>query len=270
MLRHGVEIFNEIVGAYSRGEALALATVVKTIGSTPGKLGFKMLVYPDGRILGTVGGGVNETRVVKEAIEVIRTGEARLFSVQYEGSTTASEEPICGGSSEVFVEPVFAPLTLYIFGAGHVGQALARIGKTVGFRIVVIDDRQEFANKTRFPDVDDILLIDYGEARTRVNLTPKSCVVIITHGHKSDLEILRSFIQCDLEYIGMIGSKRKVEEIFATLRKDGISNELLKRVHAPIGLDIGADTPAEIAVSIISEIIAETKKRNCFGPNQSA
>lgn len=257
------DIYREILEARSRREPVALATIVKVSGSTPGKLGFKMLVLSSGKVLGTVGGGCNEANIVAEAMEAIRTGEARLVVVEYEGADIGSEEPLCGGSCEVFIEPILPPPTLYIFGAGHVGQSLAKVGKVAGFRIVIIDDREEFANKERFPDADEILVTDFSKANEKLKLSGTSCIVVATRGHKNDRTVLRSLVECDLRYIGMIGSKKKVKETFGSLERDGTSRELLQKVHAPIGLSIGAKTPAEIAISIVAEIISTIRTKNC-------
>ena len=251
-----LEIYQAILEANRKGCAVALATVIKTDGSTPGRIGFKMLVFEDGKILGTVGGGENETIIIREAVDAIRRAEARLKTVEYRGADASSDKPICGGSSDVFIEPILPSAALYIFGAGHVGQVLARFANIVGLRVVVIDDRVEFANKERFPDADEILVTDYKKVEDKLRLLPNSYVVIVTHGHKNDLEVLKSFVERDLQYIGMIGSKKKVEKVFKTLEKNGVPERLLKKVHAPIGIDIGAETPAEIAVSIIAEIIS--------------
>lgn len=254
-----IKIYREILNSHSKGDPMALVTIVQTKGSTPGKTGFKMLVFLDGKTLGTVGGGQNEAGIISQAIKVIETSKSKLTTFEYEGSDVGSKEPICGGSCEIFIEPILPQLTLYIFGAGHVGQSLAKIGKIIGFRIVVIDDREEFANKERFPDADEILVADFNKVKEKLKFSKRSCFIIATHGHKNDLEALRSFIESDLLYIGMIGSKRKVKEIFESLKRDGISKRLLERVHAPIGLSIGAETPAEIAISIMAEIISEIR-----------
>ena len=251
-----LEIHQAILEASRKGRAVALATVIRTEGSTPGRVGFKMLVFEDGKILGTVGGGGNEAFVVGDALDAIRRAQPRLKTVEYGGADVSSDEPICGGSSEVFIEPILPSATLYIFGAGHVGQALAKLAKIVGLRVVIIDDRVEFANKERFPEADEVLVTDYKDAKEKLKLFPNAYVVIVTHGHKNDFEVLKSFVERDLNYIGMIGSRMKVEEIFKALEKDGIPKRLLKKVHAPIGIDIGAEAPAEIAVSIMAEIVS--------------
>jgi len=263
-----LEIYQAILEANRKGCAVALATVIKTDGSTPGRIGFKMLVFEDGKILGTVGGGENETIIIREAVDAIRRAEARLKTVEYRGADASSDKPICGGSSDVFIEPILPSATLYIFGAGHVGQVLAEFAKIVGLRVVVIDDRVEFANKERFPEADEVLMTDYKKVEDKLRLLPNSYVVIVTHGHKNDLEVLKSFVERDLKYIGMIGSKKKVEEVFKTLEKDGVPERLLKKVHAPIGIDIGAETPAEIAVSIIAEIISTMRATHRSGSSE--
>lgn len=257
-----VEICQEILNSLSKGESVALATIVKATGSTPGRVGFKMLVFQNGKILGTVGGGCNEIKIATEAVKVIKAGKASLTTFRYEGADVGSEEPICGGTCEVFIEPILPAPTLYIFGAGHVGQSLAKMGKIAGFRIVVIDDRREFANRERFPEADEILVIDFKQAKEKLKLSRTACVIVATRGHKNDLEVLKSFVDCDLAYIGMIGSKKKVEEIFESLKKAGVTQRFLQKVHAPIGLRIGAETPAEIAISILAEIIVETNTKN--------
>jgi len=251
-----VDLYQAILEANRKGRAVALATVTRTDGSTPGRIGFKMLVFEDGKTLGTVGGGENEAIVVAEALGAIKKAQARLKTVDYGGPDVSSDEPICGGSSDIFIEPILPSATLYIFGAGHVGQGLAKLAKIVGLRVVIIDDRVEFANKEMFPEADEVLVTEYKDAREKLKLFPNAYVVIVTHGHKNDFEVLKSFVERDLNYIGMIGSRMKVEEIFKALEKDGIPKRLLKKVHAPIGIDIGAEAPAEIAVSIMAEIVS--------------
>jgi xanthine dehydrogenase accessory factor len=264
-----VDVYQAILEANRKGHAVALATVTRTEGSTPGRIGFKMLVFEDGKILGTVGGGENESIVVAEALDAIRTAQARLKTVEYGGRGVGADEPICGGSSDIFIEPILPSATLYIFGAGHVGQALAKLAKIVGLRVVIIDDRVEFANKERFPEADVVLVTDYKDAKEKLKLFPNAYVVIVTHGHKNDFEVLKSFVECDLNYIGMIGSRKKVEEIFKALEKDGVPERLLKKVHAPIGMDIGAETPAEIAVSIMAEIVSTMRATHQPGSSEN-
>ena len=260
-----MDVHREILDAHSRGEPVVLATVVEAEGSTPGKVGFKMLIFPNGRTVGTIGGGSNEAKIISEAAEALRTGQSRLVALGYEGASISSDEPICGGQCKVFLEPIVPAPTLYIFGAGHIGQLLAKIGKITGFRIVVIDDREDLANKETFPDADEIMVTDFRDAAKRVKLSSISCVVVVTQGHKNDFQVLKDFSEKDLRYIGLIGSKKKVKETFESLEKEGISKTALQRIHAPIGLSIGAKTPSEIAVSIVAEIISVLREQNNLG-----
>lgn len=252
------KIYQEILRLRSEGRTAALATVIRAVGSTPGKTLFKMLVFPNGEILGTVGGGTFEAKVISEALDMINSQEPKLFDfklLQCDGVIT-DDQPICGGTMEVLIEPIIVKPTLYIMGAGHVGQALAKIGKTIGFRVVVVDDREEFANREKFPDADEIRVLDFDKVADEIKVNQSSYIVIVTRGHQHDKKVLEAFIRSKAKYIGMIGSKRKVKEVFQSLLDDGIEKELLDRVYAPIGLDIGAQTPSEIVVSIMAEIIA--------------
>ncbi|MFH0897342.1 MAG: XdhC/CoxI family protein [Candidatus Bathyarchaeota archaeon] len=258
------EIFREILRLRSEGGAAALATVVRTAGSTPGKALFKMLVYPNGEILGTVGGGSFEAKVISEALESIKCQEPKLFEfklMQCDGVIT-DDQPICGGTMEVFIEPISVNPKLYIMGAGHIGQELAKIGKISGFRVIVIDDRIEFANKERFPDATEIHLMNFNKVADEINVDQLSYIVIVTRGHQYDRSVLEAFIKSKAAYIGMIGSKRKVKEVFQSLIDDGVDKELIDRVNAPIGLDIGSQTPSEIAISIMAQIIAHKYGKN--------
>lgn len=252
------EIYQEILRLRSEGKTAALATVIRVTGFTPGKLLFKMLVYPNRETLGTVGGGAFEGRVISEALAVINTQDAKVFDFEFQGCNSAmtDDQQICGGKMEVFIEPIMVKPTLYIIGAGHIGQALAKIGKTIGFKVIVVDDREEFANREKLPDADEIRLLDFGKVADEIKVDQSSCIVIVTRGHQHDKTVLKAFIGSKATYIGMIGSKRKVKEVFQSLLDDGIEKGLLDHVYAPIGLDIGAQTPSEIAVSIMAEIIA--------------
>ena len=262
------EIYQEILRLRESGEIAALATVIRTSGSTPGKVSSKMLVYQDGRTLGTVGGGAFEAEVTTVSLNVIRTGQSRLFEHILENDTLNRKDEgcksssICGGRMEVFVEPITTKPALYIMGAGHIGEALARIGKIVGFRIVVVDDREKYANRERFPYADEIHVVDFGKVSAEIKPNQSSYVVIVTRGHEHDKEVLSQFVNSNAKYVGMIGSRKKVEETFKSLISEGVGIDRLKRVYAPIGLNLGAQTPGEIAVSIVAQIIAGDKARD--------
>lgn len=256
-----LEIYREVVRLLQEGIGGALATVVETEESTPGKMDFKMVVYPDGKTLGTVGGGILEVRVIKEAQEVIREGRARLLSFDL---NPHGEKPIgmlCGGKIKVFVEPLRSTPRLFIFGAGHVGRALTRAAHLAGFRVTVIDDRPEMANQQALPEAAEVLCRPFVEAATGLGLGREDYVVIMTYGHGYDRHVLEGILaQSPLpRYVGMIASKNKVKEVFHQLETAGVSGDLLARVHSPVGLKIGAQTPEEIAISIAAELVAERR-----------
>ena len=249
------EVFAAVSEALERGESVALVTVVSTIGSTPQRVGAKMLVFADGRIVGTIGGGCYENDAFWKAREAIASRMPQV--VHYELSDDFAQETglICGGQMDVYIEPIEPSPELYIVGAGHVGFHLARLAQEVSFRVHVIDDREKFANADRFPDAAEIVVDDVPAWIARTALPPHAYVVIVTRGHTNDLDALRALAPRDLRYLGLIGSRAKIARIYEALLEDGMSSEVLERVHAPIGLDIGAVTPQEIAVSILAELI---------------
>jgi xanthine dehydrogenase accessory factor len=250
------EVFAALSAALERGEEVALVTIVSSTGSTPQRVGAKMLVYRDGRTVGTIGGGCYENDAMGKAREAI--ARRRPLNLRYELNDDFAQETglVCGGQMEVFVEPVEASPDLYVFGAGHVGYFVARMAHDVGFKVHVVDDREKFANAERFGD-DIEVLVDHVpgwlDART---LPPTAYAVIVTRGHTHDLDALRALVRSPLRYLGLIGSKAKVKRIFDALVEEGTPREALSTVHAPIGLDIGAITPQEIAVSIVAELVA--------------
>jgi xanthine dehydrogenase accessory factor len=249
------DIYQEIVRVKAEGEEAALVTVVSASGSTPREEGAKMLVSPDGSILGTIGGGSLEAQIIKEAVKVIKQGKPRRLHRSLAAKEAGEVGMICGGELEVFIEPILTTPALYVFGGGHIALSLARMGKLVGFNITVIDDRAEFAHAERFPEADVILAEDFTRSFPKLKIDKLSYIVIVTHGHQHDEVVLEWAVGTPARYIGMIGSKTKNETIFAHLLARGISREQLDRVHAPIGLEIEAQTPEEIAVSILAELI---------------
>ena len=251
------EVFAAVSEALERGEAAALVTIVSTTGSTPQRVGAKMLVYSDGRTVGTIGGGCYENDAFWKAREAIANRKPQL--IRYELSDDFAQESglICGGQMDVYIEPIEPAPALYIVGAGHVGFHLARVAHEVGFTVHVVDDREKFANAERFPQAAEIVVDDIPPWLEGAALPAHAYVVIVTRGHTNDLEALRALASRDLRYLGLIGSRAKVARIYDELLKDGrLTPEKLERVHAPIGLDIGAVTPQEIAVSIVAELVA--------------
>jgi xanthine dehydrogenase accessory factor len=250
------EVFSALTEALQQGDEVALVTIVSSTGSTPQRVGAKMLVYADGRTVGTIGGGCYENDAFWKAREAITA--RRPLSVKYELNDDFAQESglVCGGQMEVFIEPVEASPDVYVFGAGHVGFFTARLAHDVGFRAHVVDDREKFANADRFGQGIAVIVEDIPTWLGTHSLPPTAYAVIVTRGHRHDLDALRALVQKPLRYLGLIGSKAKVKRIFDALREEGIPADVLKPVHAPIGLDIGAITPQEIAVSIVAELIA--------------
>jgi len=249
------DIYQEIVRIRAEGEEAALVTIVSASGSTPREEGAKMLVKADGSILGTIGGGSLEAQIIEEAIKVIGQGKPKQLHFSLTAKKVEEAGMLCGGELEVFIEPILTIPTLYIFGGGHISLPLTRMGKLLGFKIAVIDDRAEFANTDRFPEADTILAEDFSKSFPKLKIDKSSYIVIVTRNHQYDDIVLEWAVGTKAKYIGMIGSKAKTKAVFSHLLAKGIAKEQLARVHAPIGLEINAQTPEEIAVSILAEIV---------------
>jgi xanthine dehydrogenase accessory factor len=250
------EVLAAALKAEATGEAAALVTVVATEGSTPQKAGARMLVFGDGRIVGTIGGGCLEAEMSWRAREAISGRRPRLVSYDLTPDQAGEDGLVCGGRMQVFIEPIEGTPVLCLFGAGHVAQPLARMAKACGFRVELADDRVKFANAELFPEADAIVVDDFSAAAARMTLGPNSYAVVVTRGHKGDAEALQAVLGRGLRFVGLLGSRPKVVHIFAALEERGVPREDLARVHAPLGLEIGAQTPEEIAVSILAEMIA--------------
>lgn len=253
---HGVDLYEEIVRLRQQGRRGAVATIVNVRGSIPSFETAKMLIRDDGSIVGTVGGGCVEADVWQAAREVMETERPRTLTFNLNQNPKFDTGLVCGGTLDIFIEPVLPPASLYIFGAGHVALSLYATAIKAGFDVHVIDDRESYANRERFPDAKQVIAEDYEAAMSRLRPKETSYIVIVTRGHKDDMRVLRWAVQTNARYIGMIGSKRKTITIFRELVKEGLSESLFERVHAPVGLDIGAITPEEIAVAITAELIA--------------
>jgi len=250
------EVLEAALQAEARGERAALVTVVATEGSTPQKAGARMLVHADGRIEGTIGGGCLEAEMAWRAREAIEGRRPKLVSYDLTPDQAGEDGLVCGGRMQVFIEPIEGTPVLCLFGAGHVAKPLARMAKACGFRVELVDDRVKFANAERFPEADLVVVDEFSAAATRMTLGPNSYAVVVTRGHKGDADALRAVLGRGLRFVGLLGSRPKVVHIFAALQERGVSLEELATVHAPLGLEIGAQTPDEIAVSILAEMIA--------------
>ncbi|MFN7914592.1 MAG: XdhC family protein [Vicinamibacterales bacterium] len=250
------EVFAAVAETLEKGEPAALVTIVSTTGSTPQRVGAKMLVFPDGRLVGTIGGGCYENDAFWKAREAITSRKPQLVHYELDDDFAQETGLICGGQMSVYIEPIEPSPELYVIGAGHVGAQLALMAHDVGFQVHVVDDREKFASRERFPNVAEVVTEDIPAWLGRTNLPPHAYVVIVTRGHNNDLDALRALAPRDLRYLGLIGSRAKVARITDQLLAEGMAPDALKQVHAPIGLDIGAVTPQEIAVSILAELIA--------------
>jgi xanthine dehydrogenase accessory factor len=251
-----MDIYEEIVQLRRDGRRGAVATIVNVRGSIPSFKTAKMLVRDDGSIVGTIGGGCVEAEVWQAAREVMESEKPRTLSFNLNQDPKYDTGLLCGGTLDIFIEPVLPPALLYIFGAGHVSVNLYKVAKDAGFEVIVADDRAAYANRERFPEAKEVVAEDFDQAMARLTPNESSYIVVVTRGHRDDMRVLRWAVQTSARYIGMIGSKRKTIAVFRELTKEGLSPELFERVHAPVGLDIGAITPEEIAVAIAAELIA--------------
>ena len=251
-----MDIYEQIVELRRAGRRGAVATIVNVRGSIPSFKTAKMLVRDDGSIVGTIGGGCVEADVWQAAREVMESEKPRTLTFDLNQDPKYDTGLVCGGTLEVFIEPVLPPALLYVFGAGHVALSLCETAASAGFEVIVSDDRSSYATKERFPAAREVHALDFDEAMQKLDPDESSYIVIVTRGHRDDMRILRWAVQTRARYVGMIGSKRKVIQIFKTLEEEGVPAQLFERVHAPVGLDIGAITPEEIAVAITAELIA--------------
>jgi xanthine dehydrogenase accessory factor len=242
--------------ALKRGDPVALVTVVRANGSTPQRAGAKMLVFPDGRTIGTIGGGCYENDALWKARDALLTGRSALLHYDLNDDFAQENGLVCGGQMDVHIDPLEPTPQLFIVGAGHVGWHLGKLAVEAGFRVHVVDDREKFASAERFPGAERVIVEPIPEWLHRTELPQSAFVVVVTRGHTHDLDAMRALAARDLKYLGLIGSRAKVRRIFDLLLEERLPAECLSRVHAPIGLDIGAVTPAEIAVSIMAELIA--------------
>ncbi len=264
-----MDIYEQIVQLRRDGRRGAVATIVNVRGSIPSFKTAKMLVRDDGSIVGTIGGGCVEADVWQAAREVMESEKPRTLTFDLNQDPKYDTGLVCGGTLEVFVEPILPPALLYVFGAGHVALNLCRVAVDAGFDLIVIDDRTSYATKERFPSAREVHALDFDEATKQLDPNETSYIVIVTRGHRDDMRLLRWAVQTRARYVGMIGSKRKVIGIFKTLQEEGVPAHLFDCVHAPIGLDIGAVTPEEIAVAITAELIAFRRHANAALPHMS-
>ncbi len=241
-----------------KGQSYAFATIIEsTPKGTPRKAGAKMIVLADGSVVGTIGGGRNEKATIEACQKALKAGKPNIVTFNYFGGEGKS---VCGGQIKVFVEPFAGKKHFVICGAGHIGLPLSVLGKMLNFKVTIIDNRKELANKERFPHVDEILCGNHTQILGKLTINEDTFIMIVTQGNEYDYECLKAVISAKARYIGVISSKAKRIKFFRRLKDAGISEELLNRIKIPAGLDVGAMTPEEIALSIATEIVAEYNK----------
>jgi xanthine dehydrogenase accessory factor len=253
------DVYQALIELKESGRGAALCTVIRTTGSVPRREGAKMLVYPEGRTINTVGGGELEARVISRALEVIAGRQPAVVTIPLV-DPERGDAGVCGGEMEVFVEPILPEPTVLVVGCGHVGREVASLAKWLGFRVAVTDDRIEFCNAEWIPGADRYLPGLIPEALSGFEITDQTYIAAVTRGVKADTAALPFLLRSQAPYVGVIGSRRRWTVAVEELRELGVADELIGRAHAPIGLDIGAETPREIAVSIMAEILAERRR----------
>ena len=251
-----MQIYEEVLRLKRLGRISAIATIVECRGSSPQKQGAKMLVRDDGSILGTLGGGCLEADVVAAARMTMKDGNPMTLPFEL---TEREGGLVCGGTVLVYIEPVMLEPHLVILGAGHVGKTLSKLARFTGFRVTVVDDRVEFANRENIPDATDIVVNEFTRAFEQVPIEKDTSVVVATRGHNHDLDAVKAALGTRARYVGLLGSRRKKALLFKALEEAGFSQDDITRVVIPVGLSIGSVTPEEIAVSIMAQIIEQRR-----------
>ncbi|HEX9136155.1 MAG: XdhC family protein [Nitrospirota bacterium] len=262
-----MQIFEEVLRLKQQGRTSAIATIVECRGSSPQKQGAKMLVRDDGSIMGTLGGGCLEADVVQAALMAMKNGEPLTLPFEL---TEREGGLVCGGAVLVYIEPVMLEPHLVILGAGHVGKMLSKLARFAGFRVTVIDDREQFANRENIPDANDLLVKDFVLAFEQVPVEKGTSIVVATRGHNHDLDAVKAALGTEAGYIGLLGSKRKKALLQKALHEAGLSASDIDRVIIPVGIDIGSVTPEEIAVSIMAQIIQRRRNHGVSGVSRAS
>lgn len=240
--------------AAESGRSYAFATVIEsTSKGTPQKTGSKMVVLEDGTLIGTIGGGRNEKAAKEECLKAIATGKTCIVTYDFFGGEDRS---VCGGRIKVFIEPFLGQVKLIICGAGHIALPLSVVAKILNFHVTVIDNRKEFANKERFPHVDQIILGNHSQNLEKIKTTKNTMIMVVTQGNEFDFECLRVSMAKDFGYLGVISSKAKRIKFLRRLKDLKIPAKRIRSINIPAGIDIGAQTPEEIAISIVSQMIS--------------
>jgi xanthine dehydrogenase accessory factor len=256
-----MNIYEEIAACLQRGESCAVATIIACTGSAPRKDHAKMLIFQDGRSSGSIGGGCIEAEVWQIAMKSLNDGEARIQHFDLSSKDAAEGGLMCGGKLQVYIEPVLPSPRVIIFGGGHVSKSLVQICKLLGFLVSVVEDREAFANKGRFPEADQLIVGEYEKVLAELNVDSHAYILIATRGHEFDLQVTEWAVRTPARYVGLLGSRRKIAIIRKHLIETGVPKENLANLYAPVGLDIGSDTPEEIAISVAAELVMVRKNR---------
>ena len=251
-----MDVYDELIRLRKLGQKCAIATIVQVRGSIPSFESAKLLVREDGSMIGTIGGGCVEAEVWNAAREVMESEKPKHMSFNLGQDAAYDNGLICGGQLDVFVEPVIPAPSAIIFGAGHISKSLCKVANLAGFATTIVDNREAFANRARFPEADEIFAEEYEEVFPKLTVHDSTYLIIVTRGHRDDMRVLHWAATTPSRYVAMIGSKRKVISVIKELEKEGLSREQLDRIYAPMGLEIGAISPEEIAISVAAEMIA--------------
>jgi len=251
-----MDLYDEIVRLRKAGQKCAVATIVQVNGSIPSYESAKLLVREDGSMMGTVGGGCVEAEVWNAAREVLETEKPRHLTFSLGEDAAYDNGLICGGQLNIFVEPVIPQPKAMIFGGGHVSKSLSKVAALAGFSTTIIDDREAFSNPERFPEAEATYAEPYEDVFDKLPVNASTYLIIVTRGHRDDMRVLKWAVTTEARYIAMIGSKRKTISVIRELEKEGMPRSLFEKIHAPMGLEIGAESPEEIAISVVAEMIA--------------
>lgn len=258
-----MEFYEQVLNAKKENKVYAVATVVKTEGNTPRKPGAKMLVFADGNIAGSVGGGIVEKQTIADCLVAMKTGETMLKTYSPMESGAANAGMVCGNNMTIFIEPGERLPYLYLCGCGHVAQAVLPLAKSMGYYVVAIDARDISGYEDALKLADELHILESFDKLGELDFVHGSAYIACSFSHKTDGDILNVILGKEPSYVGMLGGKPKIKSLFTKLKENGYSEEILQQVHAPIGLDLGGEKPAEIAVSIMAEVLAARNGGSC-------
>ncbi len=251
-----VEFYNELRNAYNSGKSFVLCTVIDVKGSSPAKAGQKMIVYRDGSFVGTIGGGINEARTIGKCMDMFAMGGTQIIDYDLSSSNAEDKEPICGGEFKVLLEFQSNAPRLCIFGAGHIGERLAKVAALTGFSVTISDERPDFADTKKFPSSVTVICDSYAEAVKKARINEDTFVVVCTPGHVNDAQAVENVLPYKPQYLGLVGSGKKRQQFMTNLKEKGFDPVQCEDIFMPIGMSFGSTTPEEIVIEIMAQIIA--------------